>query len=872
MSNTILLKKSSVAAKVPAPSSLSFGELSINYTDGIIYYKNSNGFVFPANATIANGTVNGIPYLTSSNTLATSSSLKYDNTSGNVVVASTTTSTSTTTGALVVSGGLGVGGNIYVGTGGNSGNIYIGGQGIFWASNNNVYSTGGGSGSPGGSQNQVQYNNGGTFAGAASLIYDNTSSNVVAAGTTVSVSTTTGALVVTGGVGIGGNIYMGGTGLFWSNGVSYAASTNPNWAATANAAIYAQTTAYTTQTFYPTFSNIAGGNTALGVNSGLTFNATSGNLTSPAGLVSTTHWGAVAATTANVSSGAASTSTTTGALQVTGGVGVGGNVYIGGNIFQDAANSFVTFSDTVGATALGTTQATAYLLTTTSTQFTTSTATNYAARLPSVSPGTMIFIANDSNNVISLFPPGGGVIDQLPINNAANIVALGTWTGVSLTSVNWTTLNPDSVGTPNQITVTQNSGNVNFALTNDVSIVSNITVGGNIIQTASNAFAALSTTSSVTATGTTQATAYLIRTTNTQFTTVAAGSGATLPLAPPGTTIFIANDGANALNLYPPVGGLIDQLPVNNPATITAGGMWSGVSLSAVNWTTISPDTVGTANQITVTQNSGNVTLALANPLSGVNTTNAAINDNSGTLASTAYTRRYGGFANAQVFTTATAANVAWTIPAGVTKLEVTVIGGGGGGGGGPGGAAGAAGGGGGSGAVGKYYFTDVTPGGTLYYSVGAGGGAAVNAAGGGGGTSNVAVTRAGFGANIVISSPGGSGGAVGTAVSTSKAGGAGGTISTISGSGIITGQFIAFAGSYGGPSSSTAAATSAHGGMGAPGYLGMGAGAGNVALTGAFAGSAGTGAGGGGAVSGAAAAITVAGAVGGTGAVIIEF
>jgi hypothetical protein len=55
-------------------------------------------------------------------------------------------------------------------------------------------------------------------------------------------------------------------------------------------------------------------------------------LTSPAGLVSRTIWGAVAATTANVSSGAASTSTTTGALVVTGGVGIGGNLNVAGNV------------------------------------------------------------------------------------------------------------------------------------------------------------------------------------------------------------------------------------------------------------------------------------------------------------------------------------------------------------------------------------------------------------------------------------------------------------------------------------------------------------------------------------------------------------
>ena len=42
MATRLIHKKSSVAAKVPNPSDLQFGELAINYTDGRIYFKDSN--------------------------------------------------------------------------------------------------------------------------------------------------------------------------------------------------------------------------------------------------------------------------------------------------------------------------------------------------------------------------------------------------------------------------------------------------------------------------------------------------------------------------------------------------------------------------------------------------------------------------------------------------------------------------------------------------------------------------------------------------------------------------------------------------------------------------------------------------------------
>lgn len=41
MSNKIILKKSSVASKVPLTSDLDYGELALNYTDGKLYFKDA---------------------------------------------------------------------------------------------------------------------------------------------------------------------------------------------------------------------------------------------------------------------------------------------------------------------------------------------------------------------------------------------------------------------------------------------------------------------------------------------------------------------------------------------------------------------------------------------------------------------------------------------------------------------------------------------------------------------------------------------------------------------------------------------------------------------------------------------------------------
>jgi hypothetical protein len=110
-----------------------------------------------------------------------------------VTVTSGTSSTTTGTGAIIITGGIGVSGNVY------ASGVYIGSgsatNGLFWSANRAAVSTGGGSFS------------GGVVSGVPYF-----SSNIVANSGTASTSTTTGAIVVTGsgGVGVGGDINAGG--------------------------------------------------------------------------------------------------------------------------------------------------------------------------------------------------------------------------------------------------------------------------------------------------------------------------------------------------------------------------------------------------------------------------------------------------------------------------------------------------------------------------------------------------------------------------------------------------------------------------------------------------------------------------------------
>lgn len=67
----------------------------------------------------------------------------------------------------------------------------------------------------------------------------------------------------------------------------------------------------------------------------------------------------------------------------------------------------------------------------------------------------------------------------------------------------------------------------------------------------------------LTALGTTQANAFPLPADINQFGTVAAGTGTVLPAMNPGDSVIISNKGANALLVYPPLGGIINSLGAN---------------------------------------------------------------------------------------------------------------------------------------------------------------------------------------------------------------------------------------------------------------------------------------------------------------------
>jgi hypothetical protein len=253
-----------------------------------------------------------------------------------------TVSTSSGTGGLVVSGGAGIGGSLFVasasqfessaasigvGSGavvvtggvGIGGSLYVGGASRFSSSTTSISIGTGALTVTGG-------------AGIAGSLYVGEASRFTS--TTVSLGSGTGALTVTGGVGIGGSLYVANTSRFESSTISSSVGTGA-LSVTGGVGIGGSLFVGDSSRFTSSNISISSGTGALTVTGGV---GIGGSL--------------YVANTSRFESSVISSSVGTGALVVAGGVGIGGSLFVG-NSSRFSSTNISSSSGTGALTVTG---------------------------------------------------------------------------------------------------------------------------------------------------------------------------------------------------------------------------------------------------------------------------------------------------------------------------------------------------------------------------------------------------------------------------------------------------------------------------------------------------------------------------------------
>ena len=497
--------------------------------------------------------------------------------------------------------------------------------------------------------------------------------------------------------------------------------------------------------------------------------------------------------------------------------------------------------------------------------------------------GTFTSLTATSANVnVTLSPTGTGSVTINPatagsINNMSiggTTAAAGTFTQLvrsgNISSTAWSTTGVGIRSAANTFTDTSSpagvianshinvlsqptiaASNAITAVTNAATLyIANAPTNGTNVAAITNPYALYVAAGATYFAGATTANSSL--TVNGNLTT--SGANATITMSPTGVsgTITMNPAGGGSLDNFN-IGsttrgsGAFTSLGANAAVTIQTTTNNQSYTTTGAGTITISSGTTGSINNMQV----GNSTAAAGAFTTLTSSTSIATTDSSTQAATTAWVRNNAGFAAQVIFTSGAST---WTIPTGITKIKVTCIGAGGGGGG-VSAVANAAGGGGGGGGMSVSYYTGLTPGNTLNYSVGTGGTAGANT-GGVGGTGGNTTVSSGTQTITTLQANGGVGGG-GATTSTTTAGGAGGA----AGSGPT--NAVLMAGGTGGAGGASNGA-----GTGSMGPIGGGGGQGKVATTGAGSNATNYGAGGGGAL-GATANI---GGTGSNGIVIIEY
>jgi len=215
---------------------------------------------------------------------------------------------------------------------------------------------------------------------------------------------------------------------------------------------------------------------------------------------------------------------------------------------------------------------------------------------------------------------------QLLIGNGTGYTLAGITAGTAVSVTNGagsiTIANTGATsiaGTANQITASAATGAITLSTPAAFIAPGSVQVTTTLLQTQSAA---------ITAAGATQGTATSAPSRYNIVTTVASSTGVILPLpvTPFGNEIYIANRGANPLNIYPNTGAAIVNGAANAPVVLPVGQEATFVCTSVTQWWTTESILAAGAN-VTLTASAGILTIAAPNGAPAAPTTSVQWNN-----------------------------------------------------------------------------------------------------------------------------------------------------------------------------------------------------------------------------------------------------
>jgi hypothetical protein len=363
-----------------------------------------------------------------------------------------------------------------------------------------------------------------------------------------------------------------------------------------NAAAVQTNTSTSTTTYLTAVTSSSNGNSALNIVTGITANMANNAIaaTTFVGALSGTATSATSATNAAALLQNTSTATTVYPTFTTSSANGNSSAVINTSISANLGNASITATTFVGALSGAATSATTAGTVTTAAQpnitsvgtltsLTVSGSVNLQSttNATSTTSGALVVaggIGTNGNSYMGNTTFKSNVAYVAP--NGANTITSQMINGGTLA---WS-------GNSGQLFSITDSMTGNIFTVNDVSGIPMISVdaGGNIQFAASGGFVTYGVTTGITAAGSTQGTATtLTRPINVVSTVSSGANGIILPTVPAGARILIVNTSANALNVYPPSGAVVNSGATNAAYSQPSSARLEYISTSTTQWYTL---------------------------------------------------------------------------------------------------------------------------------------------------------------------------------------------------------------------------------------------------------------------------------------------